>query len=48
MGLNTALRCLRDPQNGRNTQLIIRSELWLSAFIMVTRVLMALKQTVSA
>lgn len=48
MGLNIALPCLKGPQSERNKQLIIKSELWLSAFIIVSSVLMALKQRLSA
>lgn len=48
VGLNIALPCLKGPQSERNKQLIVKSELWLSAFIIVSSVLMALKQRLSA
>jgi len=48
VGMNIALPCLKGPQSERNKQLIIKSELWLSAFIIVSSMLMALKQRLSA
>ena len=48
VGLNVALAQLKGPRNERNTQLIVKPELWLGAFIIVPGMLMALKQTLSA